>query len=70
MPLTPGTLLGPYQLVSFIGAGGMGEVYSAIDTRLDRRVAVKRLIGPHTERFRREAHAIAALNHPNVCTLL
>ena len=47
----------------------MGEVYSAIDTRLDRRVAVKRLIGPHTERFRREAHAIAALNHPNVCTL-
>lgn len=69
MPLTPGTLLGPYQLVSFIGAGGMGEVYSAIDTRLDRRVAVKRLVGPHTDRFRREAHAIAALNHPNVCTL-
>ena len=47
----------------------MGEVYSAIDTRLDRRVAVKRLVGPHTDRFRREAHAIAALNHPNVCTL-
>ena len=69
MPLTPGTLLGPYQIVSFIGAGGMGEVYSAIDTRLDRRVAVKRLVGPHTDRFRREAHAIAALNHPNVCTL-
>ena len=47
----------------------MGKVYSAIDTRLDRRVAVKRLVGPHTDRFRREAHAIAALNHPNVCTL-
>lgn len=47
----------------------MGEVYSATDTRLNRQVAVKRLVGPHGDRFRREAHAIAALNHPHVCTL-
>ena len=69
MPLAPGTQLGPYEILSQIGAGGMGEVYKARDTRLDRIVAVKVSKDPFTERFQREARIIAALNHPNVCTL-
>jgi len=64
-----GEQLGPYELVSSIGEGGMGEVWKARDTRLDRIVAIKRLTGQHTSRFEQEARAIAALNHPNICTL-
>ena len=60
--------LGPYTLVSRIGAGGMGEVWKARDTRLNRIVAVKRLIR-HTERFEQEARAIAAVNHPHICQI-
>jgi serine/threonine protein kinase len=73
--LSPGTRLGPYEVVSLIGAGGMGEVYRARDTRLDRTVALK-VLSAHVaatstarERFEREARAISALNHPNICTL-
>ncbi len=75
MPLTPGTRLGPYDIVSAIGAGGMGEVYRARDTRLDRVVAVKVLPSGLTrdplalERFAREARAIASVNHPHICTI-
>ena len=67
--LTPETQLGPYKIESAIGAGGTGEVYRALDTRLHRRVAIKMLSAPiasdpvHRERFEREARAIAALNH-------
>ncbi len=74
MALPAGALLGPYEILAPIGAGGMGEVYRARDTRLDRTVAVKVL--PHRfvaeaarERFQREARAVAALNHPNICVL-
>ncbi|HYM61713.1 MAG TPA: protein kinase [Thermoanaerobaculia bacterium] len=73
--LSPGTRLGPYEVVSLLGAGGMGEVYRARDTRLDRPVALKVLsknVAATTmarERFEREARAISALNHPNICTL-
>src|SRR5207244_12075771 len=66
MPLSPGTLLGPYQVLSMLGAGGMGEVYRARDTRLNRDVALKMLRAEHAQRFQREARAIAALNHPNI----
>jgi len=69
MPLPPGTRLGPYEIVLPVGAGGMGEVYRARDTRLDRTVAIKVSRDQFTERFQREAHAIAALNHPNICQL-
>src|SRR5579863_673294 len=69
LPWTDGTQIGPYLLVSAIGAGGMGEVWKARDTRLDRIVAIKRLKGQHTARFEQEARAIAALNHPNICVL-
>src|SRR6266403_1709441 len=69
MPLSAGPRLGPYEILSPLGAGGMGEVYKARDTRLDRTVAVKVSAERFSERFEREAHAIAALNHPNVCTL-
>lgn len=69
MSLAPGTRLGPYEILAAIGAGGMGEVYKARDTRLDRIVAIKQLKGQHTARFDQEARAIAALNHPNICTL-
>src|SRR5438874_666749 len=69
MPLTPGTCLGPYEILAPIGAGGMGEVYKARDTRLGREVAIKVSAQQFTERFEREARAIAALNHPNICTL-
>ncbi len=69
MTLTSGTRLGPYEIAAPVGAGGMGEVYKARDTRLDRTVAVKVSNDPFSERFQREAHAIAALNHPNICQL-
>ena len=75
MPLTEGTRLGPYEIVSAIGAGGMGEVYKASDTRLNRTVAIK-VLPPHwaddaemRQRFDREAQAVAALSHPHICTL-
>ncbi len=69
MPLSNGDRLGPYEILAPIGAGGMGEVYKARDTRLNRDVAIKVSAAQFTERFAREAQAIAALNHPNVCTL-
>jgi len=69
MPLTAGERLGPYEILSRIGAGGMGEVYLAKDTRLGREVALKTSNQQFTERFEREARAIAALNHPNICSL-
>jgi serine/threonine protein kinase/WD40 repeat protein len=69
MPLPPGTRLGPYEIVTPLGAGGMGEVYKARDTRLNRTVAIKVSNEQFSERFEREAHAVAALNHSNVCTL-
>jgi eukaryotic-like serine/threonine-protein kinase len=69
MPLTPGTRLGPYEILTPLGAGGMGEVYKARDTRLDRIVAIKLSKENFSERFEREARAIAALNHPNICQL-
>ncbi len=69
MPLQPGDKLGPYEILAPIGAGGMGEVYKARDPRLNRVVAIKRLKGQHTARFEQEAHAIAALNHPNICQI-
>src|SRR6516162_3570179 len=75
MALTPGTKLGPYEIQSPLGAGGMGEVYRARDTRLDRTVAIK-ILPPHLsdnaeakQRFEREARAISSLNHPNIFTL-
>jgi len=69
MPLATGTKLGPYEIVSPLGAGGMGEVYRARDSRLNRDVAIKVSAAQFGERFEREAQAIAALNHPNICTL-
>jgi serine/threonine protein kinase len=75
MPLSAGTRLGSHEIVAPIGPGGMGEVYRAKDTRLDRTVAIKILpehlsSNPHRrERFEREARAISALNHPHICTL-
>ena len=75
MPLTSGTKLGPYEIQSPLGAGGMGEVYRARDTRLDRSVAIK-VLASHLssspelkQRMEREAKAISALNHPNICHL-
>jgi serine/threonine protein kinase/tetratricopeptide (TPR) repeat protein len=67
--LTPGALLGPYRIVASIGKGGMGEVYRATDTRMGRDVAVKVVAEQFLERFDREVRAIAALNHPNICTI-
>src|SRR5437763_5538476 len=66
---TTGAPLGPYVLLAPIGAGGMGEVYKARDTRLDRIVAIKTSKEAFSERFEREARAVAALNHPNICQL-
>src|SRR5687767_11809257 len=69
MPLESGTQLGPFEIVAPIGAGGMGEVYRARDTRLGRDVAIKISTVPFSGRVEREARAIAALNHPHICTL-
>jgi Tol biopolymer transport system component len=75
MPLTNGTKLGPYEIVSPLGAGGMGEVYRARDTRLDRTVAIKVLLehlssnADLKQRFEREAKSISSLNHPRICQL-
>src|SRR5499433_2377607 len=75
MPLAPGNKLGPYEIVSFLGAGGMGEVYRARDTRLERTVSIK-ILPPQVsndpvrkQRFEREAKTISSLNHPHICTL-
>src|SRR5574341_1357673 len=75
MALTNGSRLGPYEIVAPIGAGGMGEVYKAQDSRLERTVAVK-ILPQHLssdperkQRFEREAKAISSLNHPHICTL-
>src|SRR6187401_2349900 len=71
----PGSRIGPYELLSPLGAGGMGEVYRARDTRLDRSVAVKVLGGNVAltseirQRFEREARTISSLSHPHICTL-
>src|SRR5438105_15005271 len=69
MPLSAGDKLGPYEILSAIGAGGMGEVWKARDTRLDRTVAIKTSKVEFNERFEREARAVAALNHPHICQL-
>jgi len=75
MPLTSGTRLGPYEIVASAGTGGMGEVYRARDTRLERMVAIK-VLPPHfadssdrRQRFEREARAVSSLSHPHICTL-
>src|SRR6516162_3448625 len=75
MALNPGTKLGPYEVQAPLGAGGMGEVYRARDTRLDRTVAIK-ILASHLssspelkQRMEREARAISSLNHPNICHL-
>jgi len=73
--LSPGTKLGPYEIAAPLGAGGMGEVYRARDTRLDRTVAIKVLPAhlssdpARRQRFEREARAVASLNHPHICVL-
>jgi serine/threonine-protein kinase len=75
MPILPGTRLGPYEILSAIGAGGMGEVYRARDTKLGRDVAVKVLSEAFTKdpqrmaRFEREAKVLASLNHPNIASI-
>src|SRR5712671_102212 len=75
MALTPGTKLGPYEIQSPLGAGGMGEVYRARDTRLDRDVAIKVVPGNLSsdaslkQRLEREAKAVSKLSHPHICTL-
>ena len=75
MSLVPGTKLGPYEILSPLGAGGMGEVYRARDTRLGRDVAIKVLpqhLSSNAEvraRFEREAKTVSGLNHPHICTL-
>src|SRR6266487_2377683 len=75
MPLAPGARLGPYEVSTPLGAGGMGEVYRARDTRLERNVAIKvlpRHLSSSAElrtRFEREARTVSSLNHPHICTL-
>ena len=76
MRFAPGARLGPFEILAPLGAGGMGEVYRARDTRLDRTVAIKLLPtelvnapGRRVERFRHEARVIARITHPNICTL-
>src|SRR6266478_3557868 len=69
MPLSIGDRLGPYEILAPIGAGGMGEVWRVHDTRLGRDVAIKTSKAQFSERFAREARAIAALNHPHICQL-
>ncbi len=75
MPLAPGTRLGPYEIGSPIGKGGMGEVYRARDTKLDREVAIKVLPEEFAKdkerlaRFEREAKLLASLNHPNIASI-
>jgi serine/threonine protein kinase len=75
MPLAPGTKLGPYEIKSALGAGGIGEVYRARDTRLDRSVAIKILSSQlssdpvRKQRFEREAKTISSFNHPHICVL-
>src|SRR6202047_2546661 len=75
MPLAPGAKLGPYQITAPLGAGGMGEVYRAHDTRLERTVAIKILPAQFSsdpvskQRFDREAKTISSLNHPHICVL-
>src|SRR5882762_7488355 len=75
MPLAPGAKLGPYEILTPLGAGGMGEVYRARDTRLERSVAIKVLPAQfssdpvHKQRFEREAKAVSSLNHPHICVL-
>src|SRR5262245_12229400 len=75
MAMTPGARLGPYEIVSLVGVGGMGEVYKALDKRLDRTVAIKLLPADVADRpdrrarFETEARAISSLNHPHICTL-
>ena len=69
MRLSAGDKLGPYEILSVLGKGGMGEVYKAVDKRLDRVVAVKTSNEEFSERFDREARAVAALNHPHICAL-
>ncbi len=75
MPLTPGTTIGPYTVSALIGQGGMGEVYQARDTKLDRDVALKVLPEAFTSdpdrlaRFEREAKVLASLNHPNIASI-
>jgi len=75
MNIAPGTRLGPYEILAQVGAGGMGEVWKARDTRLERNVAIKILpteIGQNAHlrlRFEREARTISQLDHPNICTL-
>src|SRR5438094_4568464 len=69
MSLSPGSRLGPYEILGQAGAGGMGEVYRARDTRLDRTVAIKVSREQFSDRFEREARAVAALNHPHICQL-
>jgi serine/threonine-protein kinase len=69
VPLSAGTKLGPYEILEPIGAGGMGEVYRATGPRMGRDVALKISAERFSDRFSREVHAVAALNHPNICTL-
>src|SRR5215469_13667949 len=69
MALAVGAKLGPYEILAVIGKGGMGEVWKARDTRLDRVVAIKFCVAEFSERFGREAKAIAALNHANICQI-
>jgi len=67
MPISFGTRLGPYEILSPLGVGGMGEVYRARDPRMGREVAIKISAERFSDRFEREVRAVAALNHPNIC---